>query len=41
MSAIALMRILPKLSDCWGCRSREMGFAFHRAGSYKEDVVPL
>jgi len=29
------------LSDCRGCRPGEIGFAFHRAGRYKEDVVPL
>ena len=31
----------PKLSDFQVCRPGEIGFAFHRAGRYKEDVVKL
>jgi hypothetical protein len=29
------------LSDYRGCRPGEIGFAFHRAGRYKKDVIPL
>jgi len=31
--------VVPKLSDFQVCRPREIGFAFHRAGRYKKDVV--